>query len=80
MAYTNSALDLAKTITGMSYSGLLMVARELVDMNAPEAGAGRDVGTPHGVADTLADWAEAQVEEAEEQARVAKLAAAPKAA
>jgi hypothetical protein len=60
MAYTNSPLDLAKTIAGMSYSELLKVARELVDMNAA-ADADRDVGTKHGMAETLADWAESVV-------------------
>ena len=75
MAYVNSPLDLAKTLAGMSYSGLLDVARELVDMNLDED-AKRDVGTCHGMADTLADWAEAQVEAAEEEAKVAKMAAA----
>jgi hypothetical protein len=74
MAYTNNSLDLAKTIAGMSYSGLLDVARELVAMNT-DTDCGRDVGTDHGMADTLADWAEAQVEEAEEEAKIAKLAA-----
>jgi hypothetical protein len=74
MAYVNSPLDLAKTIAGMSYSGLRAVASELVAMNV-DADAGRDVGTDHGMADTLSDWAEAQVEAAEEEAKVAKLAA-----
>jgi hypothetical protein len=55
-----SPLDLAKTIAGMSYSELLKVARELVDMNAA-ADADRDVGTKHGMAETLADWAESVV-------------------
>jgi hypothetical protein len=76
MAYVNTPVELAKTIAGMSYAGLMEVARELVDMNSTEADSGRDVGTCHGMADTLADWAEAQVEEAEEEARVAKLASA----
>lgn len=75
MAYVNSPLDLAKTLAGMSYSGLLDVARDLVDMNRDES-AKRDVGTAHGMADTLADWAEAQVEEDEERAKVAKMTAA----
>jgi hypothetical protein len=76
MAYVNTPVELAKTITGMSYAGLMEVARELVEMNTPEADSGRDVGTPHGMADTLANWAEGVVEEAEEEARVAKLASA----
>lgn len=75
MAYVNTPLDLAKTLTEMSYSGLLDVARELVDMNL-DKDAARDVATAHGMADTLADWAESQVEDAEEQAKVAKMAAA----
>lgn len=75
MAYTNSPLDLAKTLAGMSYSDLLQVARELVDMNRDED-CKRDVGTNHGMADTLADWAEAVVEEEDERAKVAKMAAA----
>lgn len=80
MAYVNTPLELAKCVAGMSYTGLLDVARYLVEMNKPETGVARDVSTPHGMADTLADWAEATVEEAEEEARVAKLATAPKAA
>lgn len=76
MAYVNTPTELAKTIAGMSYSGLMEVARALVDMNKPDAGAGRDVGTDHGMADTLADWAEATVEEAEAQERAAKAARA----
>lgn len=75
MAYTNSPLELAKTIAGMSYADLRNVADELVQMNDPEAGGDRDINTRQGMADTLADWAQAQVEEAEEQARVAKLSA-----
>lgn len=76
MAYVNTPVELAKCIDGMSYQGLMRVARELVDMNKPENGACRDVGTPQGVAETLADWAEAVVEEAEEEAARAKAAKA----
>jgi len=80
MAYVNTPIELAKCIDGMSYTGLMDVARQLVDMNKPETGCARDLATEHGMADTLACWAEAQVEEAEEQAKKAKLAAAQKAA
>lgn len=76
MAYVNTPTELAKTIAGMSYAGLMEVARALVDMNKPDAGGDRDVGTEHGMADTLADWAGAVVEEAEEQERAAKAAKA----
>ena len=76
MAYVNTRLELAKCLDGMSYSGLMDVARQLVDMNKPETGCARDLGTDHGMADTLANWAEAQVREAEEQARLAKSKAA----
>lgn len=76
MAYVNTPTELAKTIAGMSYTGLMEVARELVDMNRPEAGVSRDVSTDHGMADTMARWAEAVVEEAEEQERAAKAAKA----
>lgn len=74
MAYVNTPTELAKTIAGMSYTGLMEVAHALVEMNKPETGCARDVGTKHGMADTLADWAEAVVEEAEEQERAAKAA------
>lgn len=80
MAYVNTPIELAKCIDGMSYSGLMDVARQLVDMNKPETGCARDLTTDHGMADTLANWAEAQVEEAKELAAASKLAAAQKAA
>jgi hypothetical protein len=57
LAYVNTPTELAKTIVGMSYTGLMEVARQLVDMNKPETGCARDVETEHGMADTLADWA-----------------------
>jgi len=69
----NEPIEIAKCIAGMSYTGLLNVAQQLVDMNKPDTGCARDVASPHGMADTLADWAEAQVEEAE--ARAAELKA-----
>lgn len=74
MAYVNTPVELAKCIDGMSYQGLMRVARQLVEMNKPEGGVQRDVGTPQGMAETLADWAESEVQEADEQARLAKLA------
>jgi len=74
MAYVNTPLELAKCIDGMSYAGLLGVARYLVEMNLPENGVGRDPATPHGMADTLADWAEAVVKEAEAEKAKAKAA------
>jgi hypothetical protein len=67
--------NLAETISQMSYGGLLDVARQLVSMN--EEGQ-RDVKTDHGMADTLADWAEFVIEEAAIEAEAAK--AKPKAA
>lgn len=71
MAYTNSPLELAKCLAGMSYADLIEVANELVEMNQdPEAA--RDVATRHGMADTLADWAESQIEADEEIKRSAK--------
>lgn len=76
MAYVNTPLELAKCIDGMSYQGLMRVARQLVEMNKPECGAERDVGTPQGMAETLADWAEVEVQEAEERAAAAKAKAA----
>lgn len=66
MAY--SPIELARCLVGMSYSGLLNVAHELVEMNKPETGVARDVATDHGMADTLADWAESVVEEADAKA------------
>ncbi len=76
MAYVNTPTELAKTIVGMSYAGLMDVARQLVDMNKPETGCARDLTTDHGMADTLSDWAGAVVDEAEEQERAAKAAKA----
>ncbi|MFA6984616.1 MAG: hypothetical protein WC213_00220 [Arenimonas sp.] len=74
MAYgIQDPIDLARVIAGMSYGGLLEVARDLVDMNKDED-VKRDVGTEHGMADTLYDWAKAQVETADEEARLAKAA------
>lgn len=74
MAYVNSPLDLARMIAGMSYAGLLDVAREIVAMNEPDAGGDRDVKTKHGMADTLADWADAVIEDAEIEERNRKAA------
>jgi len=77
MAYgIQDPIDLARVIFGMSYGGLLSVASDLVEMNKEGE---RDTKTDNGMASTLYDWAEAQVAEADEQARMAK-AAAPKAA
>lgn len=81
MAYgIQEPIDLARCLNGMSYTGLMAVVRELVDMNKPEGGVERDVKTYHGMAETLADWADAQVREADEQARIAKINAPQKVA
>lgn len=80
MAYVNTPLELAQCIDGMSYQGLMRVARQLVDMNKPEGGVCRDVGTPQGMAETLADWAESEVLEDREKKAAAKAAAEAKAA
>jgi hypothetical protein len=53
-------IDLARVLTGMSYGGLVDVAKELVAMNAEDE---RDVKTAHGMASTLFDWAQAMVGE-----------------
>jgi hypothetical protein len=72
MAYgIQDPIDLARVIFGMSYGGLVDVARQLVEMNQEGE---RDIKTDNGMASTLYDWAEAQVEEADEEARQAKLA------
>ena len=71
--WISTPAELAKTISCMSYVDLLDVARELYEMNAGENVGLRDMNTKYGMADTLADWAEATVEEAEEQAKVTKL-------
>lgn len=72
MAYgIQDPIDLARVIAGMSYGGLMDVARQFVEMNAEGE---RDLKTQHGMASTLFDWAEATVEEADEEARIAKLA------
>lgn len=73
MAYgIQDPIDLARIIVGMSYGGLTKVASELVAMNAPDSGMDRDVKTVVGMSETLFDWAEATVEEAEIEARAAK--------
>jgi hypothetical protein len=79
MAYgIQDPTDLARVIAGMSYGGLMDVARQLVAMNAEGE---RDPKTQHGMAETLFDWAEATVEEAEIEAERAREAeAATKAA
>jgi len=72
MAYgIQDPIDLAKVIAGMSYGGLMDVARQFVAMNAEGE---RDPKTQHGMASTLFDWAEATVEEAEIEAAAAKAA------
>lgn len=52
-------IELAKVIVAMRYRDLLDVAKELVEMNAEGE---RDITSDRGVADTLYDWAESQVE------------------
>lgn len=74
MAYgIQEPIDLARIIINMSYGGLTKVAGTLVEMNE---NAERDVKTDRGMADTLFDWAESVVEEADEMAREAKARAA----
>jgi hypothetical protein len=74
MAYgIQEPIDLARIIVGMSYGGLTKVANYLVEMNA---NGERDVKTVVGMAETLFDWAEASVEEADEAARAVKSKAA----
>lgn len=74
MAYgIQEPLDLARLLTTMSFGGLMEVARQLVDMNKEGE---RDVKTDVGMAATLYDWAEAQVEEENEKERVRQLQAA----
>lgn len=75
MAYVNTPIELAKCIDGMSYTGLLSAARDLVEMNAPGGASDRDPATPHGMADTLADWAESVVAEENERLEAARAAA-----
>lgn len=66
MAYgIQDPIDLARVIKGMSFGDLMEVSRYLVEMNKEGE---RDVKTQVGMASTLYDWAEAIVEEAEEQA------------
>lgn len=74
MAYgIQEPIDLAKIIINMSYGGLTKVAGQFVEMNT---NGERDLKTDRGMADTLFDWAESIVEEAEELEREAKAAKA----
>lgn len=78
MAYgIQDPLDLARILVNMSYGGLTKVAAEFVSMN--ENGE-RDIKTTVGMAETLFDWAEAKVWEAEEADKERKAAAAKAAA
>lgn len=52
--------DLARTIAGMPFQDLMAVASALVQMNE-DAEMDRNVKTPLGMAETLTDWAEAEL-------------------
>lgn len=78
MAYgIQDPIDLARVIVGMSYGSLTKVAGSLVDMNSDGL---RDVKTVVGMAETLFDWAEYVVEEAEIEAQRVRDSTKPKAA
>lgn len=54
--------DLAEVIVAMPFGELMHVARQLVAMNADDPEVNRHPETPLGMAETLYDWAQAQVE------------------
>ena len=54
--------ELANLLATMPYSVLLGVAKELHDMNADDNAGLRDMTNAYGMAETLTDWAEAQLE------------------
>jgi hypothetical protein len=74
--WIKTPLELAETISAMRYGDLLEVAKALYEMNADDNAGLRDMNSKYGMADTLFDWAEATVEEAEEEAKTAKMASA----
>lgn len=74
--WIKTQLELAEVIMSMRYGDLLDVADQLRDMNAGENEGLRDMKSKYGLADTLFDWAEAMVEEAEAEAAKAKAKAA----
>jgi hypothetical protein len=57
MAIMHDRSDLAATIAGLPFNELMAVSKEFVRMVAD---ADRDITTPVGMAEMLADWAEAQ--------------------
>jgi hypothetical protein len=59
MAIMHDKSDLAETIAGLPFNALMEIAKELVDM-VEDAGDDRDIKTAVGMAEMLADWAEAQ--------------------
>lgn len=61
--WIRSRRELAETLSTMTYSDLLEVARELYEMNADDNAGLRDMKSKYGMADTLSDWAEATLEQ-----------------
>ncbi|MGM4906215.1 hypothetical protein AB8B21_05940 [Tardiphaga sp. 866_E4_N2_1] len=52
--------DLATTLAGMPFAELMEVAKALVSMNEDKE-FDRNVKTPLGMAETLTDWADAEL-------------------
>ncbi|WP_061026301.1 hypothetical protein [Bradyrhizobium sp. CCH5-F6] len=53
--------DFAEAIAGLPFNALMEIATELVTM-VEDAGDDRDIKTAVGMAEMLADWAEAQAD------------------
>lgn len=53
--------ELARILATIPYTALVEIAKELVEMNE-DAELNRHPETVHGMAETLADWGEAQLE------------------
>jgi len=70
---TPTRKDLAKILATLPYSLMVEVAKELVEMNQEEE-YNRHPETVAGMAETLSDWAESQIEGIEEDERAAKAA------
>jgi len=70
--WIRSRKELAETLSTMTYSDLLEVAKQIYEMNAGDNAGLRDMNSKYGVADTLADWAEATLEEVEAEEAEAK--------
>lgn len=62
MTITNSR-QLASVIAAMPFRELLDVAKALVEMNEDPEVMDRDPKTPLGMAETLSDWAGAELED-----------------